>query len=107
MKYRVAPGTATTGNRDNDTPVQSQSCLLYTSGVLYARDFLLDWTGRGGHTVRELMRPAYLVPDSLSAGDLLRDMQRKKIHLAVDVYKRQGFCMAIRLGTSSPNTSGK
>ena len=21
-------------------------------GVLYARDFLLDWTGRGGHTVR-------------------------------------------------------
>ena len=52
-------------------------------GVLYARDFLLDWTGRGGHTVRELMRPAYLVPDSLSAGDLLRDMQRKKIHLAV------------------------
>ena len=52
-------------------------------GVLYARDVLLDWTGRGGHTVRELMRPAYLVPDSLSAGDLLRDMQRKKIHLAV------------------------
>ena len=52
-------------------------------GVLYARDFLLDWTGRGGHTVRELMRPAYLVPDSLSAGDLLRDMQRKKIHRAV------------------------
>ena len=25
MKYRAAPGTATTGNRDNDTPVQSQS----------------------------------------------------------------------------------
>ena len=25
MKYRAAPGTATTGNRANDTPVQSQS----------------------------------------------------------------------------------
>lgn len=25
MKCRVAPGTAKTGNRDNDTPVQSQS----------------------------------------------------------------------------------
>ena len=25
MKYRAAPGTATTGNWDNDTPVQSQS----------------------------------------------------------------------------------
>ena len=25
MKYRAAPGMATTGNRDNETPVQSQS----------------------------------------------------------------------------------
>ncbi|MCR2026477.1 hypothetical protein NSA36_13095 [Anaerotruncus colihominis] len=25
MKYRAAPGKAMTGNRDNDTPVQSQS----------------------------------------------------------------------------------
>ena len=25
MKYRAAPGTATTGDGDNETPVQSQS----------------------------------------------------------------------------------
>ena len=29
------------------------------------------------------MRPAYLVPETLSADDLFRDMQHKKVHLAV------------------------
>ena len=52
-------------------------------GVLNARDFLVDWVSNGTKTVRDLMRPAYLVPESLSADDLLRDMQIKKIHLAV------------------------
>ncbi len=52
-------------------------------GVLNARDFLVDWAVDGNKTVRELMRPAYLVPESLSADDLLKDMQIKKIHLAV------------------------
>ena len=52
-------------------------------GVLYARDLLLDVADHGGKSVEELMRSAYLVPESLDAGDLLQDMQRKKIHLAV------------------------
>ena len=52
-------------------------------GVLYARDLLLDVAGQGHKSVQELMRSAYLVPESLDAGDLLQDMQRKKIHLAV------------------------
>ena len=52
-------------------------------GVLYARDLLLDVADHGSKSVQELMRPAYLVPESLDAGDLLQDMQRKKIHLAV------------------------
>ena len=52
-------------------------------GVLNTRDFLVDWVSDGTKSVRALMRPAYLVPESLSADDLLRDMQIKKIHLAV------------------------
>ena len=52
-------------------------------GVLNTRDFLVDWVSDGTKSVRDLMRPAYLVPESLSADDLLRDMQIKKIHLAV------------------------
>ena len=51
--------------------------------MLYARDLLLDVADHGGKSVEELMRSAYLVPESLDAGDLLQDMQRKKIHLAV------------------------
>ena len=50
---------------------------------LNARDFLVDWAVDGNKSVKDLMRPAYLVPESLSADDLLRDMQIKKIHLAV------------------------
>ena len=52
-------------------------------GVLNTRDFLVDWVSDGTKSVRDLMRPAYLVPESLSADDLLRAMQIKKIHLAV------------------------
>ena len=52
-------------------------------GVLNTRDFLVDWVSDGTKSVRDLIRPAYLVPESLSADDLLRDMQIKKIHLAV------------------------
>ena len=52
-------------------------------GVLNTRDFLVDWVSDGTKSVRDLMRPAYLVPEILSADDLLRDMQIKKIHLAV------------------------
>ena len=52
-------------------------------GVLYARDLLLDLAAQGSRSISQLMRPPYLVPESLSAGDLLQDMQRQKIHLAV------------------------
>lgn len=52
-------------------------------GILNARDLLLDMASSRHRTVRELMRPAYLVPETLSADDLFRDMQHKKVHLAV------------------------
>ena len=44
-------------------------------GILNARDLLLDMASSRHRTVRELMRPAYLVPETLSADDLFRDMQ--------------------------------
>ncbi|WP_242850281.1 transporter associated domain-containing protein [Clostridium phoceensis] len=52
-------------------------------GILNARDLLLDMASSRHRTVRELMHPAYLVPETLSADDLFRDMQHKKVHLAV------------------------
>ena len=52
-------------------------------GVLNARDFLVDWAVDGNKSVRELIASGLLVPETLSADDLLKDMQIKKIHLAV------------------------
>lgn len=40
-------------------------------GILNARDLLLDMASSRHRTVRELMRPAYLVPETLSADDPL------------------------------------
>lgn len=54
-------------------------------GILSARVFLLDRTGDAPSPLKDLLRPAYCVPDTLKATSLLRDMQSQKIHLAVVV----------------------
>lgn len=54
-------------------------------GILSARVFLLDRTGDAPKPLKDLLRPAYCVPDTLKATSLLRDMQSQKIHLAVVV----------------------
>ncbi len=52
-------------------------------GILYARDFLLA-TGKGLQPqIKDILRPAYFVPESIHADTLFADMQRKKIHIAV------------------------
>lgn len=56
-------------------------------GLLYAKDLLNLWTNGGleGHTVRELVRSAYFVPETRPADDLLRDLQARNIHMAIVV----------------------
>ena len=55
-------------------------------GVVYAKDFL-----RFVHEdiaeieLLELLRPAYFVPESKRVGELLQDLRREKVHLAVVV----------------------
>lgn len=54
-------------------------------GILYARDFLLA-VGKGEEVhIKDLLRPAYFVPESIHADSLFTDMQKKKIHIAVIV----------------------
>ena len=55
------------------------------AGVLNTRDFLLSVGSGEEKTVRELMRPAYFVPESIHADHLFREMQQKKVHMAVVV----------------------
>lgn len=56
-------------------------------GLLYAKDLLKVWRDAKGvnRTVREVVRPAFFVPESKKAGDLLEDLQQRKIHLAIVV----------------------
>jgi CBS domain containing-hemolysin-like protein len=53
-------------------------------GFVHVRDmFELDHTERTQRTVRELLRPIRLVPETKPVGDLLREMQRDGAHMAV------------------------
>ncbi len=55
-------------------------------GVLYARDLLrFQDSGAAAAPVRSLMRSAYFVPETRRVSDLLRDLQREKVHLAIVV----------------------
>jgi Mg2+/Co2+ transporter CorB len=52
-------------------------------GVMYSRDLLKISKNKKGQAVRNLIRPAYLVPENKKAMDLLRDFQRKRIQIAL------------------------
>ncbi len=54
-------------------------------GVLYAKDLLRRLREGGKARVRDLLRPAFFVPDSKKVAQLLREMQNRKAHLAVVV----------------------
>ncbi|HET9052376.1 MAG TPA: hemolysin family protein [Candidatus Dormibacteraeota bacterium] len=53
-------------------------------GIVYAKD-VLRHRGRAGVTLRELARDPYFTPEAKRAGDLLHDMQVRKVHIAVVV----------------------
>ena len=54
-------------------------------GILNARDFLLNLQEEPPRPLKELLRPAYFVPESVHADQLFKDMQAQKQHLAVVV----------------------
>ena len=54
-------------------------------GILSTRDYLLNTQHPAPKTLRELLRPAYFVPESVRTDVLFRDMQSKKVHLSIVV----------------------
>lgn len=57
------------------------------AGLLYAKDLLLHLR-KGGtlqHPIREMVRPAFFVPETLEADALLRTLQTRNIHMAIVV----------------------
>jgi putative hemolysin len=55
-------------------------------GVLYAKDLLQLWQDkRETVSLREVLRPAYFVPESKHVDELLEEMQQRKVHIVVVV----------------------
>lgn len=51
-------------------------------GILYAKDFL-NALAKGSVDTRKLMKPPYFIPETLKISKLLREMQRKRVHMAL------------------------
>lgn len=54
-------------------------------GTLSTRDYLFNMHRKTPRPFRELLRPAYFVPESVRTDVLFRDMQSKKVHMAIVV----------------------
>ena len=68
-------------------------------GILTTRDYLLNARRPQGErkTIRELLRPAYFIPESVRADVLFREMQNRKCHMAIVVDEYGGTSGLITL----------
>ena len=66
-------------------------------GILSTRDYFLNAREPKPLPLRQLLRPAYFIPESVRADLLFRDMQSKKIHMAVVVDEYGGTSGLITL----------
>ena len=66
-------------------------------GILSTREYLLNFHLPDPKPIRELLRTAYFVPESVPADVLFRDMQNRKIHMAlvVDEYGGTGGLLTL------------
>ena len=67
-------------------------------GLLYAKDLLRVWyEGATSKTLRDLLRPAFFVPEAISLDKLLPQLQQKRIHMAVVVDEYGGTAGLVTL----------
>ncbi len=55
------------------------------SGIMRAREYLLNMNAEKHKPLKEILMPAYFVPETVKANQLLSDMRSKKIHMAIVV----------------------
>ncbi len=60
-------------------------------GILYTRDYLLNEHANPPKPLQELLREAYFVPETVQADVLFREMQRRKVHMAIVVDEYGGM----------------
>ena len=66
-------------------------------GILYTRDYLLNEHQETPRLLREVLREAYFVPETVQADVLFRDMQRRKVHMAIVVDEYGGMSGIVTL----------
>jgi putative hemolysin len=54
-------------------------------GILYAKDFLTLLAKTGQVDIRKTIKPPFFIPETMKISLLLREMQRKRVHMALVV----------------------
>ena len=70
----------------------------HIEGVIYVRDLLAHWaSGDTVKTALQLARPTYFVPESKPTDELLREMQKAKVQMAMVIDEYGGIAGVITL----------
>ncbi|MBL8204586.1 MAG: HlyC/CorC family transporter [Blastocatellia bacterium] len=70
----------------------------HIEGVIYVRDLLTHWaSGETDKTALQLARPTYFVPESKPTDELLREMQKAKVQMAMVIDEYGGIAGLITL----------
>lgn len=68
-----------------------QETIDNVTGILYVKDLLSCLAQKTDPDVKTLIRPAYFVPESMKLDSLLREMKRRRVHIAVVVDEYGGM----------------
>jgi CBS domain containing-hemolysin-like protein len=75
-----------------------QDQIDHIEGVIYVRDLLTHWaSGETNKTALQLARPTYFVPESKPTDELLREMQKAKVQMAMVIDEYGGIAGLITL----------
>lgn len=68
-------------------------------GMLYAKDLIQIWREGNGstHIRRDLLREAYFVPEAKKVDELLAEMQKRRVHMAIVVDEYGGVAGVVTL----------
>lgn len=67
-------------------------------GLLYAKDLLKSMIDKSQSTrIRDLLRPAYFIPEAKKVDELLREMQARGVHIAIVVDEYGGMAGLVTL----------
>src|SRR2546427_13287768 len=75
-------------------------------GIVHAKDILAGLRSAKGGSLRAVLRPAVFVPGTREVEDVLADMKRQKIHLAIVLDEFGGTAGLGTLGDPMGETAG-